>query len=431
MNSLVSRLRGNDKTRRKQRRIMAILLASFALAGLNHASAVAQVTVRVETISGSPVSGRFARLTDSQLELKSEAGETNVVDLKDVLTVSATDFDGVSVPQISKTPWFFLSTGDRLRMTPLVIDDENIMAKWSSFSLLPPVALPLELCRGFLMTIPSSSSKQGRTFGRLLNHQEDVDLITLSNGDRIEGEFVSLQDEHFTLDTSIGEVRTSVTQTRSLVFNPDLVSLPETPVGCSVLELSDGSTLRLRSIISDGDLLIAESIGGFEISIPVTTLRAIRFYDTNRVDLTTLKPAETNAVSYLTMSRQPKANRNVIGGFLSLRGRLVPSGLGVTSGTTQTWQLDGEYKQFRATVGIDDAAQGAGSVFIQVVVDGAIAWQSDLITGTSDPVEIPPVDLTDAEELSLVVEFADRGSVLDYANWCDPVLIRKSEDVAK
>jgi hypothetical protein len=431
VNSLVSRLRGNDKTRRKQRRIMAILLASFALAGLNHASAVAQVTVRVETISGSPVSGRFARLTDSQLELKSEAGETNVVDLKDVLTVSATDFDGVSVPQISKTPWFFLSTGDRLRMTPLVIDDENIMAKWSSFSLLPPVALPLELCRGFLMTIPSSSSKQGRTFGRLLNHQDEVDLITLSNGDRIEGEFVSLQDEHFTLDTSIGEVRTSVTQTRSLVFNPDLVSLPETPVGCSVLELSDGSTLRLRSIISDGDLLIAESIGGFEISIPVTTLRAIRFYDTNRVDLTTLKPAETNAVSYLTMSRQPKANRNVIGGFLSLRGRLVPSGLGVTSGTTQTWQLDGEYKQFRATVGIDDAAQGAGSVFIQVVVDGAIAWQSDLITGTSDPVEIPPVDLTDAEELSLVVEFADRGSVLDYANWCDPVLIRKSEDVAK
>jgi hypothetical protein len=431
VNPLVSRLRGNDKTWRKKHRIMAILLASFALAGLSHASAVAQVTVRVETISTEPVTGRFARLTDSQIELRSESGRAQTIDIKNVLAVSATDFDGVGVPQISKTPWLFLSTGDRLRMTPLVIDDENIMAKWSSFSLLPPVALPLELCRGFLMTIPSSSSKQGRTFGRLLNHQDEVDLITLSNGDRIEGEFVSLQDEHFTLDTSIGEVRTSVTQTRSLVFNPDLVSLPETPVGCSVLELSDGSTLRLRSIISDGDLLIAESIGGFEISIPVTTLRAIRFYDTNRVDLTTLKPAETNAVSYLTMSRQPKANRNVIGGFLSLRGRLVPSGLGVTSGTTQTWQLDGEYKQFRATVGIDDAAQGAGSVFIQVVVDGAIAWQSDLITGTSDPVEIPPVDLTDAEELSLVVEFADRGSVLDYANWCDPVLIRKSEDVAK
>lgn len=424
MNTLIPHLRGNDKAHRVSSAFLTILLGSFALVGFGQASAIAQVKVRVETISGDPVSGRFTKLTDSQLELKTEAGETNVVNLQDVLTISATDFDNVKVTPVSRTPWLFLSTGDRLRMTPLVIDDENIMAKWRSFSLLPPVSLPLELCRGLLMTVPSSSSEQGRRFGRLLNHQEEVDLITLSNGDRIEGEFVSLQDEHFTLDTSIGEVRTSVSQTRSLVFNPDLVSLPETPKAFSVLVLSDGSTLSLRSIISDGDLLIAESIGGFEFSIPATTLRAVHCYDSNRVDLTMLKPTETKVAPYLTMTRKPQNNHNVIGGFLSLRDELVSSGLGVSSGTTQSWQLDSKYQQFRATVGIDDAAQGAGSVIFKVLVDGSIAWQSDLITGTSAPVELPPVDLTDAEKLSLVVEFADGGSVLDYANWCNPVLIR-------
>lgn len=421
---MVSPLRGNETAHRKRKVFLGILLANFAIAGFGHASAIAQVKVRVETISGDPVSGRFTKLTNSRLELKTEAGELNVVNLQEVLTISAMDFDNVKVAPVSRTPWLFLSTGDRLRMTPLVIDDENIMAKWRSFSLLPPVSLPLELCRGLLMTVPSSSSKQGRRFGRLLNHQKEVDLITLSNGDRVEGEFVSLQDEHFTLDTSIGEVRTSVSQTRSLVFNPDLVSLPETPKAFSVLVLSDGSTLSLRSILSDGDLLIAESIGGFEFSIPATTLRAVHCYDSNRVDLTTLKPTETKVAPYLTMTRKPQNNHNVIGGFLSLRGELVSSGLGVTSGTTQSWQLDSKYQQFRATVGIDDAAQGAGSVIFKVLVDGSIAWQSDLITGTSAPVELPPVDLTDAEKLSLVVEFADGGSVLDYANWCNPVLIR-------
>lgn len=426
MNTLVFHLRGNDIARSKYRVVLTILLTSFAIAGFDHASAIAQVKVRVETVSGDPVSGRFTKLTDSRLELKTEAGETNVVNLQDVLTISATDFDNVKVAPVSRTPWLFLSTGDRLRMTPLVIDDENIMAKWRSFSLLPPVSLPLELCRGLLMTVPSSSSEQGRRIGRLLNHQKEADLITLSNGDRIEGEFVSLQDEHFTLDTSIGEVRTDVSQTRSLVFNPDLVSLPETPKAFSVLVLSDGSTLRLRSIISDGDVLIAESIGGFELSIPATTLRAIRRYDSNRVDLTTLKPAETKISPYLTMAREPQNNQNVIGGFLSLRGELVSSGLGVTSGTTQSWQLNGDYEQFRVTVGIDDAAQEAGGVIFKVLVDDSIAWQSDLITGTSAPVEIPPVDLTNANKLSLVVEFADRGTVLDYADWCVPVLIRKS-----
>lgn len=426
MNLLVFRHCGNDKTWRKQHRLKTILLASFALAGLSHASAVAQVTVRVETISAEPVTGRFARLTESELELKNESGETNVVDLKDILAVSATDFDNVKVSPFSKTPWIFLSTGDRLRMTPLVIDDESVAAKWDSFSLLPPMSLPLELCHGIMISVPSSARQQGRTLNRLLNHKDEVDLITLSNGDRIEGEFVSLNDGQFTLDTSIGEVQTRTDQTQSISFNPDLVSLPETPATFSALTLSDGSVLRLRSIISDGDLLIAESIGGFEISLPVTTLRAIRFFDAHRVDLTTLKPAETKAVSYLTMTRQPQTNRNVTGGFLSLRGRLVPSGFGVTSRTTQRWQLDGEYQQFRATVGIDDAAQGAGSVYFQVLVDGAVAWRSELLTGASDPVEVPPVDLTDAKELSLVVEFADRGSVLDYANWCEPILIRKT-----
>ena len=307
MISLLSFLRGNDKTgwkvkrplsdssacrgRRSSRRLIAILLSSFALAGLSHASAIAQVKVRVETVSGSPVSDRFTRLTDSQLELKSEAGKTQVVDLKNVLGVSATDFDNVKVARVSKTPWIFLSTGDRLRMTPLVIDDESVAAKWNSFSLLPPISLPLELCRGIVMSVPSSARQQARSFDGLLNHQDEVDLITLSNRDRIEGEFVSLKDEHFTLDTSIGEVRTRTDQTQSLVFNPDLVSIPKASESFAILVLSDGSTFQVRSISSDGDLIIAESTGDFEFSIPVTTLRTIRFYDPNKIDLTGLQPA--------------------------------------------------------------------------------------------------------------------------------------------
>jgi hypothetical protein len=445
--ALFFRLRGNVKTnwkadrllsnssscrdRTSSRRLIAILLGSLAIAGFHQASAIAQVKVRVETISGGPVSGRFTRLTNSQLELKSETGETNVVDLKNVLAVSATDFDDVKVPPVSKTPWIFLSTGDRLRMTPLVIDDESIAAKWNSFSLLPPISLPLELCRGIVMTVPSSATFQGRSIDRLLNHQDEVDLITLSNGDRIEGEFVSLKDEQFTLDTSIGEVQTKTDQTQSLVFNPDLVSIPKMPVSYAVLVLSDGSSILVRSIVSDGDLIIAESIGGFEFSIPVTTLRTIRFYDTNKIDLTELQPASTTIVPYLSMARQPQISRNVIGGFLSLRGRLVATGIGVTSGTTQTWDLSGGYRQFRATVGIDDAAQGAGSVVCKVVVDGTVAWESELLTGRSFAIEISPVDLSGADSLSLIVETADRGNVLDYANWCEPVLIRKPSDVAR
>ncbi len=431
MNTLVSHLRGNEIARSERRVVLTILLVSFAIAGFGHASAIAQVMVRVETISGNPVSGRFTKLTDSRLELKTEAGESQVVILKEVLTISATDFDNVKVASVSKTPWIFLSTGDRLRMTPLVIDDESVAAKWDSFSLLPPMSLPLELCRGIMMSVPSSARDQGRSFDQLLNHQKDVDLITLSNGDRIEGEFVSLKNGQFTLDTSIGEVQTRTDQTQSIAFNPDLVSIPKVSKSYAVLVLSDGSTLHVRSVSSDGDLIIAESIGDFEFSIPVTTLRTIRFYDSDKVDLTSLQPASTTVAPYLSVARPPKVNHNVIGGFLSLRGRLSPTGFGVTSGTTQTWNLAGEYSRFRATVGVDDAAQGAGSVVFKVLVNDTVAWQSEQLTGKSAAVEIPAVNLSNAERLSLVVETADRGNVLDYADWCEPVFVGKPVDAAR
>jgi hypothetical protein len=393
-------------------------------------AAIAQVKVRVETISGEPVSGRFLRLTDSQLELQNESGGTESVELKSVLEISATDFDDVEIPPISKTPWIFLSTGDRLRMTPLVIDDESIVARWNHFTALPPVSMPLELCRGIVTTVPATVAQQGHAFERLLKHQEKVDLITLSNGDRVDGEFEGLQDEQFTLDTSIGKVQTRIDQTRSLIFNPDLISKPRPADSFAIILLSDGSTLHVRTIGSDGDLIIAESIGGFEFSIPVTAMREIRFYDSNRIDLTRLEPARTTLRPYLSMSREPNINRNVIGGFMTLRGRLMSTGFGVTSGTSQTWILDRQYRQFRATVGVDDAAQGIGSVVFQILVDGTLAWQSEIITGKSAPVAVPPVDLSAANELALLVQFAERGNVLDYANWCQPVLIRKSADSA-
>lgn len=394
-------------------------------------TASAQVQVRVETASGNPVHGRFLRLTETQLQLRDNTGDARSIDNANVLGVSATDFDGIRAPHISRTSWILLSTGDRLRMTPLIIDDESIVARWSEFSILPPVTLPLELCRGIAMSVSSAPIEQGRSFDRLLNHRENVDRITLSNGDRVDGEFVSLTNEEFALETSIGKVQTKIVQTRLLAFNPDLVSEPDAVDSFAILTLSDGSTLHVRNIVSDGDLIIAESIGGFEISIPVTAFRTIRFYDSVRVDLTQLKPTRNVIGQYLSMRREPKTNRNVIGGFMSLRGRLMPTGFGVTSGTALTWDLERRYQQFRATIGIDDAAQGAGSVVFQVVVDGSVAWQSAMITGASDPVEIPSIDLSRADELSLVVQFADRGNVLDYANWCRPVLIRKPLVAAK
>ncbi|MDA0285213.1 MAG: NPCBM/NEW2 domain-containing protein [Planctomycetota bacterium] len=447
MNSLVSSLRGNDASGgyvnrglqiRPSCRLhgrsclgMTMMLAGVVLAGcVNVSSVTAQVNVRVETISGAPIHGTFLKLTGTQLRLRDEAGVVQSIDTAGILRISATDFDEIRVPQISKTPWILLATGDRLRMAPLVIDDEQIVARWAEYPTWPPVSLPLELCRSVVMSIASSPVEQSRSFRRILDHHEHVDRITLSNGDRVDGEFVGLQDEKFTLTTTIGKVQTDIAQTRSLAFNPELVSDTKVDGESAILTLSDGSTLYVRKIVSDDAQIIAESIGGFEFSIPVTAFRSIRFHDAVRVDLTRLTPNRSTITPFLSIAREPQTNRNVIGGFMSQRGQLIAVGFGLTSGTELSWKLDRKYGQFQASVGIDDSALGAGNAIFEVLVDGKVAWESDTLTGSSELVIVPSIDLSDADELTLRVKYGDRGSVLDYANWCEPILIRKPQETA-
>jgi len=116
----------------------------------------------------------------------------------------------------------------------------------------------------------------------------------------------------------------------------------------------------------------------------------------------------------------------VLRGFLSLRGRPALTGVGVTGGTTLSWKLDGSWKSFQVTCGVDDAARGRGSVIFEVKLDDESVWRSEELTGESQPVPVPRVDLDGAKTLTLCVEYAQQGNVLDYADWTDAVLIRGS-----
>jgi hypothetical protein len=73
---------------------------------------------------------------------------------------------------------------------------------------------------------------------------------------------------------------------------------------------------------------------------------------------------------------------------------------------------------FSATVGVDDAAGGAGSVVFQVWVDGAKLFDSGTVTGASAAMQVA-VDLTGKRRLKLLVTNAGDGSALDRADWGD------------
>src|SRR4029077_544616 len=99
-------------------------------------------------------------------------------------------------------------------------------------------------------------------------------------------------------------------------------------------------------------------------------------------------------------------------------GHTVAKGAGVAPPSAVIYRLGGQCTSFSATVGVDDSANGSGSVVFQVWADGGKLFDSGTLTGAS-PGEAVQVDLTGRRRLKLLVTNAADGSALDRASWGD------------
>ncbi|MHC4875960.1 MAG: NPCBM/NEW2 domain-containing protein [Planctomycetota bacterium] len=406
---------------------LRLLVAVAVLIGLRPAMACAQVEVTVRSTNGSSVAGRLDQLTDRQLFLRTE-DDIKPVAVSDVLRISVlpreTPAQDLITPRPSATPWLATSTGDWLRVRPLMIDDESVVARWSQFPDQPPLTIPLEVCRGAILELPSDPYRQGIEFLSLFDDRQTADRVVLRNGDRVAGEFLGLEEDRLQLETPLGMTTAGFEQVRSLAFNPDLISTPELPDAHVRVVLRDGSLLRLKSALSNGGVLLGETLIEAPVSLPLEHIVAVWFFDASRIPVSSLPIEQTQVTPYLSIKRSPQADRNVLGGLARVRGVPVASGIGTSSGSVITFALEAVYSTLLGRVALDDTASDAGSVRFEIIGDSQRLWRSSIVTVEGGPVEIPRLDVSRVTKLTLKVHFADRGNVRDIANWCDLVLLK-------
>ena len=90
--------------------------------------------------------------------------------------------------------------------------------------------------------------------------------------------------------------------------------------------------------------------------------------------------------------------------------------------------LQEDYRELVGSCAIDDGAlrnprRARGAVVFRVHLDGELAWESGLVRGGDEPVELPRLQLSGKKEL--VLEVDPSGSHAgDRANWLRMVLVR-------
>lgn len=124
----------------------------------------------------------------------------------------------------------------------------------------------------------------------------------------------------------------------------------------------------------------------------------------------------------LTSMRQgwgsPQVNRSIREKPLAIGGQTFERGVGTHANSTYRLLLKGGTERFTASVGVDDHANGPGSVVFQVVADGKRVFNSGAMK-PGQPAKRVDVDLRGVKTLLLLVTDAGDGVQYDHANWAE------------
>jgi hypothetical protein len=320
------------------------------------------------------------------------------------------------------------------------LDDEAVIVLTNFFD---EVRLPRALVRGVVFAQQNHPRQRERleeqvreTNGRIAL-AGSPDRVLLTNQDQIAGEVQELSGGTLKLATADGPVKLPLSRVEAVLFSHGPRGADASP-GQSLNEraaliagLRDGSLLYVDRLLANERELSLLIHGGVALSGgSAEDLVFLQSFSNRITYLSDLEATGYRHVPYLSIEWPYKRDRNVLGEPLMVDGKRYVKGIGMHSAARLTYQLDGDYERFQAAVAIDDSAGSKGSVTFAVYVlrDGAWteAYSSGIVRGGEEPQPIS-VDVTDAEGLTLTVDYADRGDELDRANWLDARLVKDAQ----
>jgi alpha-galactosidase len=123
---------------------------------------------------------------------------------------------------------------------------------------------------------------------------------------------------------------------------------------------------------------------------------------------------------------QPLVDKSVTGKPLSIGGKVFEHGVGTHADSTLYIDLDGKAERFQASVGVDDAAGGRGTVAFRIYGDGKKLFDGGTMKGGQEAKTID-VPLAGVRRLMLLAGSGGDGIDFDHADWAQAQFVFAGE----
>jgi NPCBM/NEW2 domain len=248
------------------------------------------------------------------------------------------------------------------------------------------------------------------------------DVLLYRNGDAIRGALNGFTETGVRFTPDGGPTREVERKLLAAIgFNPRFVRARKPKDAYAHLVLDDGTRLDVIGPAVKKQALVAKAVCGPELEVPLSRLVALDVLQGSAVYLSELKPKKAETVGFLGADWPWTADRTVRGRPLRLFTKdgesTFDKGLGTHPKTTLTYDLAGKYTRFEAFIGLDAATGKRGRASVRVQLDGKDIDLPDLKSLAAGPGVFIRINVKDAKELTLVVDFGPTGDVQADVNW--------------
>lgn len=193
------------------------------------------------------------------------------------------------------------------------------------------------------------------------------------------------------------------------------------------VELAGGDTLLVKDVSWNQNAWQLRIPGLNPIAAPATAVQVIDFSISKFQFLSAMEPRGYEYISWFgDRTFEYQRDRDFDGRPLRVGDRTYPRGLAVHSKTELKYRLGGDYRRFKAVVGLDPklplgAAYGDAHVIIRG--DSQVLFEGDFISGQSP--EVIDVAVTNVSELELIVDYGrDKWDLGDRVHFGDAKVVK-------
>ena len=411
-------------------RSLTVLVGVFALLRSIPAPALDQFpekkpAVRVRTVDYASVEGTLISLSlDGGLRIEVD-GELRHIATIDLITVSCSEVDSNS----SHEEEWGLTTGHDGVGLDLVGGDrvfgrlgdsqpEFVVVESEPWGKL---SVPMDALAGVLFSSAGLPAYADSLDWFRRDSDSADDRLLLTNGDVVRGFIAGVGRDGVRLEIA-DEVKTvplRLAVAARLVHPPAQAS--QGPH--AIISLVDGQRLTVAALEWSGGKVKARRSTGETVEPAADQIRSVAFQGGRWEWLSAKVPSSSQQVAMLSMEWKHMLDRNVLGGPLRVAGGRYERGIGVHSKSVLEYDLDGAYREFVTSFGMDDNSGRGANVKVVILVDGQQRFErADVVAGVlHGPVR---VDVSGARRLELVVDFGLNGDIQDRFDWIEPGLVK-------